>query len=395
MKKLSEYIYKIPRDYHKWGANFASPRGHFNGIQSMPDARLNMGFDVILHETVMEFPHFHNAVEEYLMFVGSDLVKFFDFDAEIELWLGEDPDKLEKYVITAPTIVRIPPGLWHGPINFKRVGKPVAFSAVFPDGDRTEVTRRIIDGKTDYPYIASSLKRCVKDTSKPCTFCGECFKEMAEGDTTYMNSAMEYGKGWTAEIIAREPAPKTGKYDKCVFTIPVLYHNWGELYANPRGRFNGTGFLPEAKIYFGFSVAMKPHPSEVPHLHFGAEEYLWFTGSNLQNMFDFDAEIEVSLGYDPDHMEKFIITEPTVIRVPPGLWHCPYVFKRVDKPVNFMAMYLDGDWAKITRQKDEKGNFEYVFEGASLKKCVYNPELTCSYCGKCFQDRKNKAEPVK
>ena len=68
-----------------------------------------MGFDVILHETVMEFPHFHNAVEEYLMFVGSDLVNFFDFDAEIELWLGEDPDKLEKYVITAPTIVRIPP----------------------------------------------------------------------------------------------------------------------------------------------------------------------------------------------------------------------------------------------------------------------------------------------
>jgi hypothetical protein len=27
-----------------------------------------------------------------------------------------------------------------------------------------------------------------------------------------------------------------------------------------------------AKLYFGFSVAMKPHPSEVPHLHFGAEE---------------------------------------------------------------------------------------------------------------------------
>jgi hypothetical protein len=36
-------------------------------------------------------------------------------------------------------------------------------------------------------------------------------------------------------------------------------------------------------------------------------------------MFDFDAEIEVSLGYDSEHMEKFTITEPTVIRVPGAL----------------------------------------------------------------------------
>jgi hypothetical protein len=242
--------------------------------------------------------------------------------------------------------------------------------------------------------MSSGLKRCVKDVSKPCTFCGECFSEIGAGDNTYLDATMEYGGKWAKEIIAGEPAPRSGKLDKYVYTIAKNYHNWGELYANPRGRFNGTGTMAGAKLYFGFSVALKAHPAEVPHIHSGVEEYLWFTGANLENMFDFDAEIEVSLGWDPDNMEKILITQPTVLRIPPNLYHCPYVFKRVGKPVNFMAMYLDGDWAKITRHKDAKGNYEYLFEGASLTKCIYNPELTCSHCGKCMQDRRAMAKKV-
>ena len=90
-------------------------------------------------------------------------------------------------------------------------------------------------------------------------------------------------------------------------------------------------------------------------------------------------------------MEKFVITEPTVIRVPPHIWHCPINFKRIGKPVAFLPVYPDGDWSKIIRQKDENGNDEYIYEAASLRKCVYDPEKICVYCGKCFSEKAAEA----
>ena len=74
----------------------------------------------------MEEPHMHDAKDEYLFFTGADLMDpFKSFDAEISIMLGEDPDHMEEYTITAPSVVRIPLNFWHCPVNFKRVGKPV------------------------------------------------------------------------------------------------------------------------------------------------------------------------------------------------------------------------------------------------------------------------------
>jgi hypothetical protein len=67
----------------------------------------------------------HHAVEEYLFFTGADITYFFEFDAEIEVQLGDDPDHMETYTITEPTVIRIPPKMWHGPVKFKRIGAPI------------------------------------------------------------------------------------------------------------------------------------------------------------------------------------------------------------------------------------------------------------------------------
>jgi hypothetical protein len=66
--------------------------------------------------------------DQFVFFIGSNPLNAKEFDAEIEMWLGEEK---EKYVITTPAVVHIPPGLMHGPLNFKRVGKPVVFLDVF------------------------------------------------------------------------------------------------------------------------------------------------------------------------------------------------------------------------------------------------------------------------
>jgi hypothetical protein len=47
-----------------------------------------------------------------------------DFDAEIELTLGEEQ---EKHIIKSPTIVHIPASLLHGPVRFTKVNKPLLF----------------------------------------------------------------------------------------------------------------------------------------------------------------------------------------------------------------------------------------------------------------------------
>lgn len=125
---------------------------------------------------------------------------------------------------------------------------------------------------------------------------------------------------------------------------------------------------------------------EVPHIHFSNDEYLWFIGSDLENVFDFDAEIEIKLGWNPDDMETIVITQPTIIRVPPNMWHCPINFKKINKPVAFFPVYSDGDWSKVVRQKNEQGDDEYLFEAASLRKCTYDYSKICNYCGKCAGD---------
>ena len=58
------------------------------------------------------------------MFCGGDPKNIKDFDAEIEIALG---DELEIQTITSPSVVSIPPGLTHCPLRVKRLTKPILF----------------------------------------------------------------------------------------------------------------------------------------------------------------------------------------------------------------------------------------------------------------------------
>lgn len=118
----------------------AKPQAYFRGARQLPGAQLNMGWQVFTQSVRLEKePHTHDA-DEYLVFLGSKLPDVFDFDAEIELWIGEE---MEKHVINSATIVYIPKGLSHCPLNFKRIDEPVLFQAVL----LTPKFQKIVDGK--------------------------------------------------------------------------------------------------------------------------------------------------------------------------------------------------------------------------------------------------------
>lgn len=70
--------------------------------------------------TMVDRPHWHD-VDEILFILGGNPANLFEFDAEIEIYLGEER---EKHIIENTSLVYVPKGLPHGPIIIKRVNKP-------------------------------------------------------------------------------------------------------------------------------------------------------------------------------------------------------------------------------------------------------------------------------
>ena len=87
--------------------------GHFS---------IDCGFITEPHVMISQ-PHQHEF-PQYLHFFSTNPNDARDFDAEIEMTLGEEA---EKHIITSPTAVYVPAGLPHGPVNFARITKPVLF----------------------------------------------------------------------------------------------------------------------------------------------------------------------------------------------------------------------------------------------------------------------------
>jgi hypothetical protein len=65
-------------------------------------------------------PHAHDVDEIFFIF-GGNPKNYFEFDAEIELFLGEEG---ESHIIDTTAIIYLPKGLIHCPVDIKRVGKP-------------------------------------------------------------------------------------------------------------------------------------------------------------------------------------------------------------------------------------------------------------------------------
>lgn len=72
-------------------------------------------------------------------------------------------------------------------------------------------------------------------------------------------------------------------------------------------------------------------------------QFLCFYGGNPANIKDFDAEVEISLG---EEGEKHLITTSAVVYIPKGLIHCPLNFKKIDKPIIMMGIYLASEYAR-------------------------------------------------
>ena len=105
---------------------FASRLVFFSG-DHVGDKNYSLLWNCITEPWLMaQEPHKHDF-DQFLHFYGANALDINDFDAVVELTLGADG---EKHIITEPTVVHIPKGLIHCPLNFATVNKPVIFMNV-------------------------------------------------------------------------------------------------------------------------------------------------------------------------------------------------------------------------------------------------------------------------
>ena len=99
----------------------------FKSSELFKGSEFRLNFECISSPVVMDpFPLKHMDADQITVFKGSNPMDLDDFDAEIEFCLGVG-DEQEKYVITSPTMIFVPRGTAHTPLNFKRIGKPLMF----------------------------------------------------------------------------------------------------------------------------------------------------------------------------------------------------------------------------------------------------------------------------
>jgi len=73
-------------------------------------------------------PHYH-TFDEMFIWVGSDPKNPNDLGAEVEFWLGTGADR-DKVTFNTSTLVLVPKGLHHLPIEYKKVTRPVVHMTI-------------------------------------------------------------------------------------------------------------------------------------------------------------------------------------------------------------------------------------------------------------------------
>lgn len=106
----------------------AGPQAYFRGESHLPGAGMNMGWQQFVKPIKLERMSHHHDVDEYLIFLGTEFPDLIgSFDGEIEIFLGKE---YERHIITEATIIYIPRGFEHNPMEIRKLNKPMMLSAL-------------------------------------------------------------------------------------------------------------------------------------------------------------------------------------------------------------------------------------------------------------------------
>jgi hypothetical protein len=130
----------------------------FGIVRSKPEHWKNLDLQFIMSPISSPWfmvgdTHKHDF-DQILCFMGGDSSNVYDFQAEIELCLG---DEAEKYIINKASMVYIPKGLAHCPLNFKVISKPIIFLDIRGTWDYTRRVKK--DGEWELISMEEVIRR--------------------------------------------------------------------------------------------------------------------------------------------------------------------------------------------------------------------------------------------
>ena len=410
-EKYENLFYEFEPEVIDGGNWCVSKQAFLHGEKDIPEAVMYTGFQVITAPVQMETEPIYHREAENLVFLGAVLPDVFSsFDAEIHFYMGKTLETMEKIVVTQPTIIKVPKGWCHSPLSFVRVDKPVLFQAVLfagapgsiklVQGANRENVALFSDRETHRFAHVHNDKAPKSVPWKVINEDGvELYSQKGAYDPSKAPSSLDTvirpgyrSKPYSDATALTAPKPElTEEMSKCVLAIPKEETRWGDWCPSPQAYFRGDIYMENATYNVGWQVFAGANDMEEPHFHQGVDEYIFFMGANPSDIFDFDAEIEFFIGDDPDHMESKILTKPTVVRLPPTVWHCPIKFRKMKKPLIFQAAFMHGTWGTITRSPntstektwfDRKYNYDYM--GDNVRFCKFNDKKRCNICGACF-----------
>lgn len=97
-------------------------------------------------------------------------------------------------------------------------------------------------------------------------------------------------------------------------------------------------------LTFQWSCITQPFVMDAePEVNNVDDQFLLFAGTNLDDVHEFKAEIELPLGKE---MQRQIITEPTFVYIPKGLVHGPIKIKSVKKPISIWDYHLSTKYSE-------------------------------------------------
>jgi hypothetical protein len=128
---------------------------------------------------------------------------------------------------------------------------------------------------------------------------------------------------------------------------------------------------PENKDIWGETwgkVSSGPHTHEVAEL-------LIHIGTNPDDPSDLGAEVEMCMG---EELEKHTFNKSTIVYIPPGVVHCPWTIKRVDRPFIFMQI-LQGPFSRKSHKElvpeEDRDQMLFIDKGYGAKSHIDLPKL--------------------
>lgn len=132
------------------------------------------------------------------------------------------------------------------------------------------------------------------------------------------------------------------KYGKHITRDPYRRGRNPEV-AEPMVNFEGAKHGEGANLTLSRSWITQPFTMiKEPHTH-DYSQILIFAGGNPMDVTEFGAEIELSLG---EEGEKHVIDSPAMVHIPAGLPHGPLKYVRIDKPIEFIDIFLAPEYIR-------------------------------------------------